>query len=525
MTPATRLMVVLLLGIVTVSLGWTVSVYDGNGKTFVLGILGPDELLRVDESLGAAGLNDYEIVGGNRLRVPASQKARYLQALSDGNAIPASWGEEISESLESGFLEPLSITDRKYQVSRERMFEKTLCKRPQIDFAHVEFDELKSGFTQESKSVCLIQVQRAGNRAVDTAILKSIAEAAPAYFAGLDPKNVRVVDISTSYSYSPNQLDHVAGDNPLLSAKAAWEDYYDQKASEVLKEYGDVKVSVCVELDHTLFEEKELRRFTPGNSQSESLRSHKRVERHIPPHADPSSEGSLNQPQSLLSVDETEETTRNQYGHEAVVTHRAGLNPKAVKISIGIPESYYRKVHALRWRLDNPGSDEMGTIIPSEQELARIRADVHQAVRSAVENLPFATASENDQPLINIYAFTDFPPPELPGRSFAENATDWVSKSWSTLALISIVLVSLGLMSFWIRSAPLRRAPERHLSDELALQIPDGQQDEVQISRTELSADVSATEIDTYKQDLSRLVKENPQAAQDLLKNWMREAA
>ncbi len=545
MTPSARIMAALMLGTVVVSLGWILTQHQESQQTYILGLLSPEEVRNAEKAFGAALLSDYEVVNGTRIKVPASEKAQYLKALTDGGAIPPQWGDKISQSLDSGIFDPPSLIAKRQSVAREQEFAHNLQRLPQVDFAAVAFDEKRQGFARETEKVCSIQVQQFGSRPIDTSVLRHIAESATTYFAGLKKENVSVFDLGSSNIYRASSNGNSADENLVLAAQVEWEEKYYQQVSERLSQYGAIKLAVSVELDNTVLQESEKLEYDPTGVSLETSSTRKDTETAKAPRggrpgyasnaANTPATVSNNTPEQTSKIKETGESIRSEFGKHATRTRVAGLVPKEVKISVGIPESYFRKVFAHRWQLENPDLDPAEATPPTQQQLTDVKDEVIAEVESAITVIPIGfRQGEDRKPYINVSSYTDLPLPEMPEPTLADNSLAWLAESWSTVAMIVLVLVSLAMMFSWVKGQQNDPETERRFSEGFGLQVPDQVVDELDLSiagaggeggdgdRDKPQFEVTGEEM---KEDLSTLIKENPDAAVNLLKTWIGDAA
>lgn len=562
MTPSARIMAALLVGVIVVSFGWILVLDQRSGKSYILGVLSPEEIRRAEQAFGSSMLGDYEIVGGTRIQVPSAERAAYLKALSDSGAVPAQWGDEIKKSLDSGIFDPPSLIARRQDVAKEQEFAMLLRRLPQVEFAAVECDELQRGFAREIEKVCNIQVHQYGNRPIDTNVLKHIAESATTYFAGLKKENVAVFDLGTSNIYRASNDPNAPDDNPVLNAQVDWESKYYKQVGELLSQYGAIKLGVSVELDPTLLEESEKIEFDPTGVATNASSSRSDTETNKPPTGGRpgTNPNALNNPQSIAATvavptsktKESEESTTSQYGQNATKTKLAGLVPKSVKISVGIPESHYRKLFVHRWMLENPDSSEADLPAPTAPELSAIRDEVKLAVESAIDTIPVGMRDGEDRkPFIKVYSYTDLPLPSMPEPTMTATSMAWLAESWSTVAMVFLVLLSLGMMFSWVRSQQGDTEKERQFSEGFGLEVPFNVSDELDLStgasgglpglsggaagggdsdgdsdgdetREKPSFQLTGEDV---KEDISSIIKENPEAAVNLLKSWIGDAA
>src|SRR5690348_9182143 len=90
MTPAARLTAGLLAAVIVLGLAFlfrfqsqSMDGYLLEGRPFMAG-----ELTAVQRALSEANLNDWAL-DGNRIKIPAGQKAVYIAALAENNALPS----------------------------------------------------------------------------------------------------------------------------------------------------------------------------------------------------------------------------------------------------------------------------------------------------------------------------------------------------------------------------------------------------------------------------------------------------
>lgn len=548
MTPAARVMAALMAGVIVVSLGWIIAAKSSDNYESLLGgiPMTNEELDRVESAFGGAQLGGYTRIG-RQIRVPSSEKDRYLKALADADALPREWGSEIDRALSNGnVFESTEKFSARIQNSQERELAGILKRMPGIEFAAVKFDEKRTGFGRPSDRVCSIHVQGPHNTPIPDGVMKQIAIMAQTSFAGLSESNIAVMDLGTANVYRKGGNAHALDENPVLTAQREWEKHYVDKLTSVLRDYGAVELMVNVELDPTLVEESEKLQYDPTAITLQSSESRRDAENAKPPPGGPPGtdiNGLGNKPQSLTAgaasqtskTKESEANERRVAGHEAVIRKMAGLRPRKVSVSIGIPDSHYRNVLAHRFLLANPDKTSAEVPLPDAAELANLESEIDGAVRAAVEGIAIgAQDATTGEPYVKVYRYTDLPLPAFPQPTLAENSLAWLKESWSTLALLAVVLVSLGMMFSWVKSQSLAE-DDKKFAEGFGLQVPQDVGDELELSgdadmddgalaggRPKPAFDNAGNEM---REDLSALIKENPDAAVNLLKTWIGEAA
>jgi flagellar M-ring protein FliF len=550
MTPSARIMAGLMVGVIVISLGWIFnSQQSAPGYHYLFGgrNFSDADLDMMEAAFSDTGLREFDRVG-SRIRVPAEQKDAYLKALSAGDALPKEWGGIMDAALkdqspwDSNWQRETGV-----QFAKEREVSNLIRRMPGIEFAAVDYDEQRTGFARNTLRTCSVSVQAMRNSPLPVETLKMISKMVQAHFAGLSDATVTVTDLGGGQSYRGSENPLAAEENIYLKIQREFERAYTEKLAELLRNYGDIQLAVNVELDPRMVEDVEKLKLDPTAVTVSSNESRKDLENIKPaPAGQPgaASNGVANQPQSIngnvagqsSNSKQSEAVEKRIVGHEATITRMAGLVPRKVSIAVGIPESYYQKVWQVRAMRANP--DPKATPVPpTAAELTQLQTEIQGTVRAAVEGMPIGIREGDDRlPFVNVYSYTDIPLPEIAPPSMTEQATDWLADSWSTLALLAVVLVSLGMTFSWIRSQKPNETDGK-FADGFGLDMPD-LTDELSLSssaseglgsdddaldggKRKPTFDLSGGEI---KEDLSTLIKENPDAAVNLLKAWIGEA-
>lgn len=544
MTAPARIMAGLMVGVIVISLGWILSVQQSSDYEYLLGgrYFSDDELARAEQALGQASLPNY-IRDGNRIRVPSKQKDAFLKALADGGAFPREQGSEMAKALSSSNpFEPTDLQNKRYESARERTFEAVLKRMPGIDFAAVEYDEKRTGFAKKTEQTANISVQSIGNRPIDPEVLEQIAEMATTYFAGVELSKVTVKDLGSANMIRGNSDPSSPSQNPLLKAERDWEAHYHAKLMNVLSNYGRVKLGIKVDIDPTLQKDMETLKYDPTTTTVLSSTSRKDSESSKPtsggrPGTDPNAISNTKQSISQTNdqsakTKEIEESQRGLAGYEAGLTKQAGLVPKKVSVTVGVPESYYSQVWNNRWLQKNPDKNAKDMPPLDDAEKTKLRDETKAAIESAVlGQLPEVRQGDDRFPLANVYTYHDLPSPRFPEPSLAQTSLAWMSDSWSTIGLFLLAIVSLLMMFSWVRSqatAPRDQEFARGFGVEVPSNVEDsldlGGQEQETADGEEIPKKFQVTGGE-MKEEISGLIKQNPEAAVNLLRTWIGDAA
>lgn len=544
LTPSARIMAGLMLSVVVVSLGWITMQGSSSEHEYLFGgrDFSESELSSWEAAFSEAQLREFDRVG-KRMKVPSGQKDLYLKALSNAKMLPKDFDSYMNEALTLGSpFDPNSLIDKRTVFAKEQRLTHMIQGLSGIEQAYVNYDEQPSGFGRKSDRVCSIAVRGIGGNPVPPAQLRNIAKIAIASFAGLTEENITVSDLGNPASFYRGSSDPNSSDeNPYFAAQTQWEQRYESKLISLLGDY-EARIAVNVTLDPTLTTQSEQLQFQqqPVSIQSTTVSRTSENSKAAPggqPGAAPN--GVSNQATSLTTASagqssktkELQENERKLSGHEVNLKRTAGLVPKSVYVSIGIPESHYRKVALHRFLLNNP--DKTGTDAPATTpaELAEIKAEEEKAVRAAVATIPVGAREGDDRKAyIEVYSFTDLPPPEVAGPSTTQTAMAWLADYWSTLALLGLVAFSLLMMMSWMKSPVGPGKSDKVFEEGFGLELPALAMDTLDIDqsseggqrRRPPALEASGEEI---KEDLSTIIRENPDAAVNLIKTWIGEAA
>ncbi len=544
MTPQARIMAGLMAGVILVSLGWIYSAGTSQQyETLLGGSYTEEQLDAMEVAFSQAGLRGHTRIG-KQIKIPSAEKDVYLAAIEAAGALPSKWGTATDAAHSSGgmFDSPLLQTS-KLQTAREREFAVLLKNIRGIEDAAVSYDEKKTAFMRDTERVCSIFVRAPFGQEIDSSLLRSIALQAKSHFAGLTDANISVFDQGSGRHYQPSADQASIENSPLLMAQTLWEEKVQAKVRRILgQNFGNIQVGVAVELDSKLSSEEERLTYdsTPVSIQTSTSTKNEQNQKSAPagqPGARPNevtSNGaaslSAGSPEQTSTNKVTEEQKQAVAGHTVSRTKEAGLAPTKITVSVGVPDTYYKSVWQKR-KLEAPDADPENLGQPAPGEIEKIMADTETNLRLALASVTSGIRAGLDpKPLINIFTFPELPVEPLPEPGFSQAAMGWLAQSWSTLALLAVLLVSLGMMFSWVKSQG-DVAADKDFSEGFGLQIPDNIYDELETAEDDgdevgeerkVEFQVTGGEL---KDDLSTLIKDNPDAAVNLLKTWIGDAA
>lgn len=502
------------------------------------------ELGAMEEALGKAGLNEYEIVG-NRIKVPRNERDLYLRGIAENGATPR-MAHEFDE-LESSF-NPFMSKEEQRNLEKARMQRKItsmITSMEGIQQCAVQFSENElPGFPRRIERSAAIMVKPTGTRGLNATEAQAIINIADGAVAGLKDTDITVVDQNTGETFSrdEDEMGLLPQNNALTQATRYWEEWYRKIITERLRAY-EPNVQVLVEVDPTLFEKgvEKVLDSTPTILQTEnetaSSRSTTGASGGTPgvlpnnPQAGANQAAAVSASQPKESTDETSrESSSSAVGGTISQTEKAGLEVKSVKVSIGIPRSFYEE----QWLRDNPPADGE----PPEPMPDTYLQDEELKMRKKIQDIIHVLLPQPTNPGEDLlkYIVVETDPVEKLVQLDEPGATDhalaWLGRNWQTIGMLMVGVFGLVMLRGMIKSnAPDPvQAPdaeeEQESSAEGALATVGGigDEDDEDAPENKLMKRFG-TSGRSLKSELSELVEKDIDAAANVLKSWIGDVA
>ena len=540
-----RMTSALLLVVVVVSLAYLFQSHTADADAYLMGgePFAAAQLPAMGAAFHKAGLSNFEF-DGNRIKVPRGQQSAYLGALAEAGALPPDFGKYLEKALAgSSVFEPRAKQQELLKVAKQNELQLILNRMQGVENASVIYHEGKTkGFSQQMLFTASVNVKPVGSQLLDEDRIRMIRNSVASAFAGLKPENVTVTDLNgRSYPGTATGGTGSAMDNEYVQLKKAFEDDWQKRIHNQLHYIDGVVVSTNVELAlDTEFEESKTT-LDPKSVlyQSKESTMSKTSEGPAPvgrPGVVAQQPGGANQP-GAVGVNSngprmTEESAQLETGTAipTTVVHRKqqGLTPERVKVAVAIPTNYYEKI----WSQRNP--------TPADQEVKKADtaalADIERQVKDDVKNavvalLPVAAAGTDPFPQVTVTSFQHIATDPLPVPDMQDHAIAWLGQYWTTLGMGGFALVSLLMLRSVVRSAPaaqpLPSTPAADAGTSTGLSLVAGD-DEV-ADATELEEPLTprarlkrrTASGPSLREELTTMVKEDPDAAVAVLRNWI----
>lgn len=463
MTPAAQISSVLMLVAIGASMFYLFQYQLNGGTTYLFGgqEFSQGEIGHMETALSQEGLNQYEVVG-NRIRVPLSSRDKYLKAIADGSAVPASIIRKESAIGSNPFA---SSTERQQHIKAANIktIEDMIRQSSKIASATVHYDERMEGAPfREARITCVATIRPIGSHQLSRDEVIGIQNVIRSSLAGIKDKDITIFDANNGQSFTGDMFAMDAAESELIRNKKWWEDEYRKKISAQLLAYPGATVGVEVELDPTLgtntyqrtletpvtleqnAERTTTRSSTGGNGGAPGTRTN------LPANAAANTQASLGESRQS-STDITKENSSAIVGGGITHTQQAGLNVKRAKVSVGVPQKTVEKLFAAA----NPAPDGAAVAIDpnklQEYFLQNIRQPISEKVRALIQQ--GTTVGQDPFEDIVVQMDPSLEMDAIPATPMTETALSWLAANWQNLGLFGFGLFSLVMLRSMVNTA------------------------------------------------------------------------
>ncbi len=563
MTPGTRVMAIIMVAAIAISSAFLVRDSQQTKMELLFGghLFKDSELYRAETAMSNAGLRLYQR-DGNRIKVPTSERDLYLKALSEGNAVPRDLGSSLEKALSGGnFLEPLTTTKTRILAARQNDIAEAIGKLPFVEHASVSYDERRDGFATRSQSTAAVMVLPKVGFQITDQHKRGIMRLVQSAFAGLKYEDITVMDLSNASEMNGETDPLNSEQQQYYQQKIQVEQDLRRKAVNLLADYGEVRLEVNVELDPTLREESEKLAYadkpvtvqsTTTKKDSEATKTTAGGRPGTEPNALANKSASLSGGggDSNSKTKEQQESERKIVGKEKTLTAKVGLQVLNATLSVAIPTSYYNVAYRRQWQDLNTDKaiSEITPIKPTEY--TQLKNDIKDRIQSSLSAiLPAPVAGTSGLLRVTVTDYLDMPVEPLPEASLVQTLTAWLATQWQSVAMLGLAAAALmSIRSFAKVGAttddsafdngfgiPLDEATDLDLADLMAANqnAPgvDASGQPIMGGSIEGGGSPDAKRFGNkvpsgsdIRDQLSDMVRDNPDAAATLLKSWIGES-
>ena len=480
------------------------------GKTFTT-----EEIINAEQTLKEAGLNDFRREG-RQILVPAAQVERYNAALLAAGSLPDNWAEELEKQIEnkSIFASRDELVQLK-EIALTKQIHKVLNAVPDFENANVIWDRPRQRRFggPPPRVTALVSVRPRPGRELSPQLVQSLRAAVAGVNPELSPADVTVFDESTGTAHTPD----AAGDpfdSRLMQRVREFTKNYEHQIARALEYIPEVVVTVNVDLENIKSSSERSTKVNPKETvalQNSEITRNENL-REQPSRAEPGNVSNRPRELELTSGQERSRTTTESNSQSVsaasyVVTDREliAAMPKAVQVSVAVPEAYYRAIALKRGLVE-------GTSDQEKQEFRKatdsIRTEEEAKVKSTVLTLIPAgspASAIHVSSVVRLDAET-----AAPTASWTAVLTDSVQQ-WGS----AIVLALFAAWVLWMLGRGLPRAGDETVAAAFKLPPPEDEPTvEAQIRQKEATA----------RDELQQVVRDNPEMTAAVLIKWLQAA-
>lgn len=540
MTGGARIVSVLLLAVVVCSLGFLFQQGTVGPDTYLFGgeFLPASDLNKIEVALGTRGLSGYTREG-NRIRIPAGEKADYLAAVADSNALPRTFHGILDSALDKGGMwESKEATRQRLRIAKANTLSEIIRAMPWVDDASVIYDEqLAMGLNRKKQVVASVSVSPLAGESLTHERKKKLQNAVAFAVLGLKPESVMITSLGDDSALGGGSMSPEVFESKYLRARARFNRSQRDKIYQHLSYIPNIRVEVNAELENVA--EELLSSVKPDDKPqmvSESTTEDKVSRTQSALGGRPGTDAQGPYRDQGLAADNTNKdeeksktsATRSFVGHATQQIRKDGYVPKAVWATVAVPRTYLAEL----WHQQNPSVAGQTPSTPSSGDLRLLEEGVSSSIKKLVHPLlPGHIVGEDSYKYITV-AFVDLIEPDaIPETSFANTAVAWTGRNWGNVSMAMLAAFSLLVLRSMANSAPNRTSPN---STELSLSLGDADPSSSTGGGTESSDQEDAEETGprlklnkskSLKDDLAEIVREDPDAAATILRNWIENAA
>jgi flagellar M-ring protein FliF len=532
MTLSARITSGLLLVVVVVSLVYLFRTQvSGPEVDLMHGLPVPsDRLPAMLAAFDKAGLSGHEL-RGTQILVPRGQQAKYMAALADAKALPPNFGSALRAALEAGTaFETGKSRDERMKVALQDELALFISQMHGIETAYVFIaTDTKSGLSQQRVAKATAGVRPAGSAQLDESQVASIRQLVAGAIPGLNAENVTVSDLNGRTYHGSPEGGGSADDNLYLALTRDYEKDLKAKILHALCFVENVAVEATVVLDKERVIRSRKEHVDPKPTDVQKVEeSSSRTHEGGGPAGRPGLQSQQPNAAATLATrstgpreeqEESKSRTVSIPSRETTEKEGVGPTPERVAVSVAVPTSYFEKV----WRDRNPTEEGQPPKNPDAAALSAVREEVSASIQKHVAAVlrPVVTAVTDPTELVTVTAFQDIKTPKLPDPPISRHALTWLGQYWTTLGMIGLAMFSLVMLRSMIRAAPAgSAAPTLPVlyAKETAEPEPSADQAQAAVAKRLRRFQGGGRSL---RDELSELVKEDPDVAANILKSWI----
>ncbi|HJQ79123.1 MAG TPA: flagellar M-ring protein FliF C-terminal domain-containing protein [Lacipirellulaceae bacterium] len=532
MTPGARITAGLLLAVVVISLGYLFKQGTAGPDAFLFGgeMLPDSELTRIEAALGDATITWNR--EGNRIRVPAGQQAAALAAISDAGALPRNFNDILEKALEKGGpWESAAATRERLKIAKQQQLTEIVRAHYWVEDAVVIYDEQAPRGLSGTKQVTgSVSVRPIVGETLDPRRERRLQNLVAAAVVGLTPQDVVVTNLGEGSSAgSDGGVYPELFEDDYMKNKVVFEMQKRESILNALRDIPGVRVEVNADFNDVYERSTTNMKPDPKPAPLREVETKELIKQSTgaaggqpgPVAQGPNRQSVAPAPNQNLNETENSSTeTENVVGGEQTRSLAKGYTLREIWATVAIPTSYLESL----WKSQNPSTTDP----PTKQDLTPVETQVKTAVENIVEPLLQLQAIEGEDNYkhVSVSFVPSLPVPQIESPSTTTKALSWAGRYWSTLAMLGVAMFSLMVLRSVVRGTTSGDSPGAALATPaLTLHGETGSPG----AETEAEPEPERQRLrfkkgKSLKDDLVEIVREDPDAAADILRTWISKA-
>jgi flagellar M-ring protein FliF len=362
-----------------------------------------------------------------------------------------------------------------------------------------------------------------------------IKKAVAGAIVGLTPEKVMVANLGDGSYLGGSGVTGESFDDPYYQHRIAYEQHMKSNIEELLSYIPGIRVQVTAELDDVI---EQTTRTTTPDGEPAPLRETRQDTESQKARVDVGGQVGLTAQGPSRSNEQNSDTkitdttrdgsseTENIVGTKDQFLRQSGLVPKHVRAGIAIPRTYL--VDVWRERQRRKGED-LSKPFPEdiETQLGLIKEELKQGIGEVVVPLLPKELAKDLFSDVKITFFESLTPDPIEPPAMTGQALAWAGKNFNTILMAGIALVSLLMLRSMVKAIPPAEPIASFGGAALSFNVggeavpasgEEAEEEAVQRPRLKLKKGTS------LKDDLTEIVREDPDAAASILRGWISNA-
>lgn len=492
-----------------------------------------DELMTAENALNSAGIKATE--SGGNLMVPTDERARAYAMLSLNNALPRASKDTFEEIAKS--ISPLaseSTAKEIYNHASEVIAGQMIEQFGDVALASVRIEskeEFHFGASTQPRAVATISTR---DHKVPPTLVKAVADLLESSVSDLPRSNIKVIVNGRSFAIPGEQDGDSSAEGQIDQIKLADKQFTENAQRALSSAVPGALVTVTVQINTSRVEERANKVDPKGTISKEKQITSSSTETTGPTPAPPEAgvvpnTGFTNAaPPAATGASTTHEqnstTFENFVSTTQTDTHTPGGTPKPVSAAVSVPLAYYTKMYSI----DHPGTNGQPTTIAMQSVIDRENKKIKEIIKgatgmtedSAIYVAMSTESSEEAPPVLvsttGVSSLRLFTPHRIKEGILGVMALASLFMVSSLVKKGATAAVAQGATGIANTETPTASSTLLGSGEVLVGEVAGG---DASLDAVEL--DEEAIRAQQVVEQVSKLVKENPDSAAAMVKRWM----